>query len=159
MVVPRLGRAEHAQDIGLQGECIYNRSSRWMAASYLAVCLYPAMVISSLILLRRGFGKILTTCIQYHRSTYSAQPFLICTFLTPLSSHSLNRLLSHPCQFRETHGPTSGIGHTLQSIHFPPYGLTLPFPTPPAPGLTYGDAFALAERSLFSPIFRVEDEG
>lgn len=49
---------------------------------------------------------------------------------------------------------------TLQSMHLLPYGLTLPLLLDPAcPGLRYGEAFARAERSLFSPILRVAAAG
>lgn len=48
---------------------------------------------------------------------------------------------------------------TLQSKHLFPYGFIFPFPAPPVPGLTYGADLARAERSLFSPIFRVEEDG
>ena len=47
---------------------------------------------------------------------------------------------------------------TLQSIHFPPYGLIFPFDIV-EPGLAYGVALARAVNSLFSPIFRVDEEG
>lgn len=35
----------------------------------------------------------------------------------------------------------------------------LPFPFPPSPGLTYGEALARELKSLFSPILRVEEDG
>lgn len=43
---------------------------------------------------------------------------------------------------------------TLQSRHFP-YGFVRPLIIP----LAYGEALARLERSLFSPIFRVEEDG
>lgn len=44
-------------------------------------------------------------------------------------------------------------------MHLFPIVFVFPFPTPPAPGFTYGAALALAVKSLFSPIFRVDEEG
>jgi hypothetical protein len=49
---------------------------------------------------------------------------------------------------------------TLQSRHLLPYGFILPFPPfTDCPGFEYGVALALAVRSLFSPIFRVDEDG
>jgi hypothetical protein len=44
-------------------------------------------------------------------------------------------------------------------MHLPPYVLIFPRLAPAKPGLAYGAALALAVRSLFSPIFRVEEDG
>ena len=112
---------------------------------------------------RSGFTARVEDDVAAHRT----QAFLVRALLTArvgalgvLLSESAPSFLLFPSR-PGTRRQELGYGWqrpTLQSMHLPPFGLTLPF-APTAPGRAYGLALDRADNSLFSPILRVEEDG